>query len=343
MARNSSIELLRIVSIFLIVLCHVCSLLEWEQASELNKLVVGVVNSIGNVAVSCFVLISGYFSIKFKWRKFINLIVITTIYCTIIAAFRYGYNPQELLIAFLTVPAYNLWFIVCYLILMLLAPYINKFVESLGKKDFCNLIIILIVILCIFPTLTVKGATNDIVLRQGGKNLVYMMFLYILGRYVRLHNDRDYNRWALYGIHLICSFTVLLLNMLGTWLFNKRCVIFRLDCSPFMLLSSLSVFYLFKSWNYHSRLINWLASSVFAFYLLGNIYYYFDAQYVGLSSYSTDDKFAMYLFFLVIAAWIFSLIVDKTLGTVVSWILTKIEDGLESRIINSKIYKQIVQ
>lgn len=343
MARNSSIELLRIISIFLIVLCHVCSLLDWDQASDLNKLVVGVVNCIGNVAVSCFVLISGYFSIKFKWRKFINLIVITTVYCTIIAAFRYGYNPKELLMALFTVPAYNLWFIACYLILMPLAPYINKFVDSLDKKEFRNLIIILIVILCIFPTFTVKGATNDIVLRQGGKNLVYMMFLYIMGRYVRLHNDRDYNRWALWGIHLACSISVLLLNMLGTWLFNKRCAIFRFDCSPFTLLSSLSVFYLFKSWNYHSRIINWLSSSVFAFYLLSNIYYYFDAQYVNLPGYTTDNRFVVYLFLLVIAAWIFSLVIDKTLGTVINWVLTKIEDGLEPRIINSKIYKRIAQ
>lgn len=343
MARNSSIELLRIISIFLIVLCHVCSLLDWEQALDLNKLVVGVVNCIGNVAVSCFVLISGYFGIKFKWRKFINLIVITTIYCTIIAAFRYGNNPKELLMAFLTVPAYNLWFIACYLILMPLAPYINKFADSLDKKEFRNLIIILIVILCIFPTLTVKGATNDIVLRQGGKNLVYMMFLYIMGRYIRLHNDRDYNRWALWGIHLACSITVLLLNMLGTWLFNKRCAIFRFDCSPFTLLSSLSVFYLFKSWNYHSRIINWLSSSVFAFYLLSNIYYYFDAQYVNLPGYTTDNRFVFYLFLLVIAAWIFSLVVDKTLGLIINWILTKIEDGLEPRIVNSRIYKRITQ
>lgn len=343
MSRNSSIELLRIISIFLIVLCHVCSLLDWDQASDANKLVVGVVNCIGNVAVSCFVLISGYFSIKFKWRKFINLIVITTVYCTIIAAFRYGYNPKELLMALFTVPAYNLWFIACYLILMPLAPYINKFVDSLDKKEFRNLIIILIVILCIFPTLTVKGATNDIVLRQGGKNLVYMMFLYIMGRYVRLHNDRDYNRWALWGIHLACSISVLLLNMLGTWLFNKRCAIFRFDCSPFTLLSSLSVFYLFKSWNYHSRIINWLSSSVFAFYLLSNIYYYFDAQYVNLPGYTTDNRFVVYLFLLVIAACIFSLVIDKTLGTVINWVLTKIEDGLEPRIINSKIYKRIAQ
>ena len=343
MKRNSSIELLRIISIFLIVLCHVCALMDWDNSIDLNKWIVGGVNSFGNVAVSCFVLISGYFGVKFKWRKFLELIVITTLYCTIVAAFRFGNNPKELLLAFMTVPAYNLWFIVCYLILMPLAPYINKFAESMSSKEYKNLIIILIIILCIFPTLTVKGATNAIVLRQGGKNLVYMLFLYIMGRYIRLQNDRNYNRWWLWGIHFACSVAVLVLNMFCSWLFQRHFVIFALDCCPLTLLSSLCVFYLFKSWNYHNKAINWVATSVFAFYLLSNIYYFLDAKWVHLRDFSTESCFGIYLLGLVVAAWLFSLFVDKTIGTAISWGIERFEGAIEPKVINSKLYKRIFQ
>lgn len=342
MARNSSFELLRIISIFLIVMCHVCALMDWDNSIEMNKWIVGGVNSIGNVAVSCFILISGYFGVKFRWTKFINLIVKTTVYCTIVAAFRFGNNPKELLTAFLTVPAYNLWFIACYLILMPLAPYINKFTESLGSKEYRNLMIILILLLSVLPTLTVKGATNDIVLRQGGKNLVYMLFLYIMGRWIKLQNDREYNRWTLWGIHVACSITVLMLNMFCSWLFHRHFVIFALDCSPLTLLSSLCVFYLFKSWSFQCRVINWFASSVFAFYLLSNIYYFFDARYVHLEEYSTDANFVFGLMSLVVGAWFFSLVIDKTLGAAINWSLCKIEDWVGPRIQKGNVYKMIV-
>ena len=93
MVRNSSFELLRIISISLIVSCHICALLDWNEAIRINKWVVGGVNSIGSFAVCCFVLISGYFGVSFKWKRFIELMIVTTVYCTIVAAFRYGYSP----------------------------------------------------------------------------------------------------------------------------------------------------------------------------------------------------------------------------------------------------------
>lgn len=343
MVRNSSFELLRIISIFLIVLCHVCALMDWDNASLLNKLIVGVVNSVGNIAVSCFVLISGYFGVKFKWRKFVNLIVITTVYCTIVAAFRFGNNPMELAMAFLTVPMYGLWFIVCYLILMPLAPYINKFTETLNRKEFRNLIIILVILLCVIPTLSIKGATNGIVLQQGGKCFVYFVFLYILGRYIKLQNDIEYKRSNLIVGHLLCTVIVFSLNVVISCFLNRRFVIFRFDCSPFILLSALCVFYLFKSWNFHNKVINWFSDSVFAFYLLSNIYYYVDLRWIHLRDVSSGGWFTLYLIVLVICAWLFSLVIDKTLGVLINYMMRKFEDWAEPKILNNKLYKRVIQ
>ena len=325
MVRNSSFELLRVVSIFLIVMCHVCALLDYESASFGNQLIVDGIRAVGSVAVSCFVLISGYFSIKFKWDKFISLIVLTTIYCTMVAAFRYNNNPIELVKAFLTVPSYSLWFIACYLILMLLAPYINLFTDSLDSKDFTRLIVILVIIFSVLPTLTIRGATNDIVLRQGGKNLVYMLFLYIVGRYVKLQNDRLYNKYYLLGGYLGSTIVAFVLNLLASNYLNRHFVIFTFDCSPLTLFSSLCVFYIFKSWDFQSKVVNWFSASVFAFYLLSDIYYFFDSKYIHLSSFSADNSFVLYMMLLVFFAWLFSMIVDKTLGSVLRWALSNIK------------------
>ena len=226
---------------------------------------------------------------------------------------------------------------------MPLAPFINRFVDTINQKDFKNLIIILVIILCVLPTLSVKGATNGIVLQQGGKNLVYFLFLYILGRYLRLHNDINYNRWGLLGGHIICTLLLVGLNVLVRNVLNMRFVAFRFDCSPLILISSLCVFYLFKSWNYHSRIINWLASSVFGFYLLSNIYYVINERYIHLETFSQDTRFVLFLIVLVLAAFVFSLVVDKTFGSLMKWIFVKIEDFCEPKIKNSKLYKRIKQ
>ena len=341
MVRNSSFELLRIISITLIVLCHICALLDWSVALPLNKWVVGGANSIGSFAVCCFVLISGYFGVSFKWKRFIELIIVTTVYCTIVAAFRFGNSPIELLKAFITVPSYSMWFIACYLVLMPLSPFINKFVSQLSVKEFRLLLAIMFVFFSLFPTVTIIGATNGVILRNGGKCLTYFMFLYIVGRYIRLHNDKSYNRWYLWLIHLTCVAIILLLNMVGSTIIHDRCVYAGYDCSPISLMSSLCIFYLFKSWNFHNSFINWVAKSAFAVYLLSNIYFFIDDKYIHLVNYSNQTKFSLYLLILLVLSWIFSLIIDKTIGVLINKGVSSFVDKAKSKVVDSKIYKSL--
>lgn len=301
----------------------------------------GGANSVSGFAVCCFVLISGYFGVSFKWKRFIELIVVTTVYCTIVAAFRYCNSPIELLKAFITVPSYSMWFIACYLILMPLSPFINKFVSQLSKREYHLLLFIMFVFFSLLPSLTIIGATNGVVLRNGGKCLTYFVFLYILGRYVRLHNDKLYNRTHLWIIHLACISIILILNMAGSTIIHDKCVYAGYDCSPISLLSSWCVFYLFKSWSFHNTFINWIAKSAFAVYLLSNIYYFIDEKYVNLGNYSNDIKFSLYLFILIVLSWIFSLLIDKTLGVIINKSVSVLVDKVKTPIVNCKIYKSL--
>lgn len=61
--RNSSIELLRLLAIFGIVVMHINGPL-LDSAFGLNSIWVQLENSIFNCGVSVFVLISGYFGIR---------------------------------------------------------------------------------------------------------------------------------------------------------------------------------------------------------------------------------------------------------------------------------------
>ena len=53
------------------------------------------------------------------------------------------------------------WFIYIYIILYLLIPYINKIIINIEKKDYKNLLIILLVFFSVWPTFWTKITSSD--------------------------------------------------------------------------------------------------------------------------------------------------------------------------------------
>lgn len=151
--RLSNFELLRIVSILLILTMHSLSQVQVSELSTFNVYLSHVVSSIGNIGVSCFVLISGYFGIKFKLQRFVQLAFLTTLYTVVVYLFQKGFVFNGGIVkAFLVVPLYENWFVSCYLLLALFSPYLNDFVQKLSKIQYAKLLAVLIVCFCMLPT-----------------------------------------------------------------------------------------------------------------------------------------------------------------------------------------------
>lgn len=66
---------------------HSMALVETSKLSSLNNVLSHIVSAVGNVEVSCFVLISGYFGIKFKIYRFVQLVILTTFYTVLVLFF----------------------------------------------------------------------------------------------------------------------------------------------------------------------------------------------------------------------------------------------------------------
>ena len=183
--RNSSIELLRIICIFFILLMHA---LPHDDVSLFNKFLRYPIN-IGNIGVSCFILISGYYGIKFKGFRFIQLILLTTLYSLITFFLNYGWSLNlSTLKAMLVIPLYNNWFITCYLFLMLLSPYIEIFISNCEIKKLKQLLIILFIGFSLIPT--ALNTPYYTIITNGGKCLIYMIFIYLVGRYIRKREEK---------------------------------------------------------------------------------------------------------------------------------------------------------
>lgn len=152
--RSSNFEMLRILSIVLILLMHVFSQAQDGNMNSGNYYLGVVINSISNIGVSCFILISGYFGIDFKKFKFVQLIILTTFYSIFLYFVNHGllFN-KELLNAILVVPLYKNWFIACYLILMLLAPHLNTYISAASKQSTEKLLISLFIAFSLLPTI----------------------------------------------------------------------------------------------------------------------------------------------------------------------------------------------
>lgn len=325
--RNSSIELLRIICILFILLMHA---LPQNDVTAFNKFLRYPIN-IGNIGVSCFILISGYYGLTFKSFRFIQLILLTTFYSLFTFFLNHGWvlNLTTLKTAFV-IPLYSNWFITCYLFLMLLSPYIDIFIINCEEKKFKKLLMILFIGFSLIPT--ALNTPYYAVVTHGGKCLIYMLFVYMTGRYISIREEkRDRRRETNRKKVLLCFMTLALLacaaNYMVGKLFDRDCFIYFLDCSPFIFVMSILTFYYFKSYTFYSKTINYIASSVLAVYLLDGTRLFWNEKLFHLNEFSQDNAMLLLLLLEVSTVFIFAVIIDK--------IRIALFQSIERKLINS--------
>lgn len=329
--RTSNFECLRIFAIMLILLMHSYAQANCRENS-FNILLGYVISAIGNTGVSCFVLLSGYFGLKFKMQRFIQLILITTFYTVISFIANNGlvFNIS-FFDSLIVVLRYKNWFIACYLILMLLSPFINKAMLSLSKIEYNKLLIILFITFSVLPTLFVSYYYT--ILTDGGKCLTYILFLYIIGRYLSLfYSEKKILKSKCLLSFLSLTILITALNVTISFISHRECRTFSMDCSPLILFSSLCVFFFFKGIELKSKLVNGIAASVLAVYLLDNLRLYVSDHIFDITLYAESDFFIIYLMAFVLMVFVLGIVIDKirvyVCGKCESYIIEKIINGL---------------
>lgn len=285
--RSSNFELLRIVSILLILSMHIYhqGVSGANNVSILNQYLGLVINAIGNVGVSCFVIISGYFGVKFRKERFCQIILLTTLYSIIVSLLNNPSDIKSILTSALTVPFHTSWFIACYLMLMLLSPIINVGLTALSKETFSKILLAQFVFYCLF--VFIQPHEMKVLINSGGKCFAYFIFLYMTGRFIRMHYDVIIKRYKLISLWLIMTIfasivTICAGKVLGMGLGFPKALV---DCSPFMYISSICVFFLFKGMNFQSNEVNVISSATLSIYLLEGSRIWVDRTFVNLSQY----------------------------------------------------------
>lgn len=190
--RNSNLELLRIISMILIIAHHYAvhgfNLVEWN--GSLNQYIVDVLSLGGKLGVSCFILISGYFMVysKITLHKLVKLIAEVWFYSVGIALlFCFVLTPVEpigiidLIKVLLPIGYTEYWFMTDYVVLMLLSPVLNITIEKIDKAFHRNLIFLFVILWSVLPCFI--KANYDY------HDLDWFVILYFIAGYIRKYVD----------------------------------------------------------------------------------------------------------------------------------------------------------
>ena len=291
-ARNSNFELMRIVSILLIILCHIINFgrLYNDSVNPTLRIVFEVLMFMTIVHVNSFVVLSGYFQSKsrFKLSKLIKMIIQVIFYITVIffVALKIGwidnYNIVTIINSFVPSVISNYWFINVYLITYVFSDYINLFINKLTHKEFKNFLILCFVVLSIVPYITgFKILIND------GYSLINFIFLYMIGAYLRKYPIKDsyhFKRMSINSYRLL-MFGLFFFMFILNYLFNNYAgqingmsnvfseIASRIlnskftYATPFVIIQTIAYFEIFNTFKFKNKIINIISSSVIGVYL----------------------------------------------------------------------------
>ena len=194
--RLSNIELLRVISMLLIILFHASHHTNFYfEYRCLNYYIIKVINHFGELGVNLFFLISGYFlvnkKIKLKriiliWFELLFYNVICLIAC-VLFNINYELNSIQNIVRFFT-PFYHVfwWFASAYILIYLLTPILNMILKKTSKKRLCDYLIVMLIIYCIIPTvLGIFENTSENFLFYN--RFFWGIIMYLIGGYIRLY------------------------------------------------------------------------------------------------------------------------------------------------------------
>ena len=188
--RNSNHELMRILSMFFIVLGHVLLFTGLLDVKNPNaRMFYYLLEFILIIHVNSYVLVSGYYQSNstFKQKKIWKIVNASWFYRAVIMIVFLLLNIIEIdKVQFLKdlfpVTLDNYWFIKVYLILYCLSPFLNKFINSISKKFYQKFLIVGFLIFCIVPTIT-----GGEFFFNNGYSLYNFIYLYFVGAYLRIY------------------------------------------------------------------------------------------------------------------------------------------------------------
>ncbi len=276
--RNSNTEFLRIIAMLMIVVSHYSSHGQFDLSlisNSVNYLFLEIV-TLGNLGVDLFILMCGYYSVsreKFDYQRIFLLWsqVVTysvLIFCGLTLSGVIEFSFEAFIKSFLPTIFSKYWFFTTYIVFLFMAPFINKMLKILTKKQYELLLVIMLMIWGVLPTLFHQNLS-------GGDFTIFLL-LYSLGGYIKLFPQANVNRKN--GIYMVVISAGLMFGstvcgfLLKKWihpLFKGLELYFYHKNSLLVILLALGIFIaVVNKEAKYNKTVNMISSCMFGVYLL---------------------------------------------------------------------------
>ncbi len=322
LVRESNIELLRIISMFMVLALHVngAAILYPKIDDVISMPAQSFMRFLNTFlcidAVNIYILISGWFGIKYKKKGFLSLIFqclffSISIYALFAIIGQVQINRINIMSSFFLMYGNAYWFVWCYLVLYLLAPVLNSFTENTDKETFKRVLISLFIVQTILSIFTLHD------FYKSGYSPLSFINLYLLARYFSIYRIVPSKMKCLIGF-LCCVIINTLLSFLPMHVLGiENSTIPSIAIAyinPLNIAGALFILLLFIQFKFKSRIINWISASCFAVYLLHShfcIYEYFTdiARYI-YNNYNGIGYYFIIITFMTLT-FIISIFIDK--------------------------------
>lgn len=315
--RQSNYEALRLLCMLMVLNLH--SFSGYQNGYGLCQALDFFRESTSICAVDCFLLISGYFGIKWKLKSFFNLIFqlffySVGIYLVCVAVGIVEWSRHDFITRFACLYENSWGFAVGYVMLYFCAPLLNTFVDKVSEKSLLVYIVILFM------------ATNFICLSVESNRLFTYSLLYLIGRYISkadLSGKINFSPHLAYWIStalifiLVYVFLFMIVGIRESVTVLKAPLISFIGynySAPLVIFQAVFLFLAFSKLSFSSKVLNWMASSCFAIYL---IHMHPTIKEIGYRSYTRGlyelDFFShvLILLVLIIAVAMLSILIDK--------------------------------
>ena len=284
--RNSNIELLRVISMLMIVTLHYL-----YNGGVLDKLIFGqnnyfvswLIESFCYVSVNCYVLISGYFlstAKEIKISKIIETVIevvfysvgIYIVFCVIGIE---SFSVSTLVTGYLFPIIHGeYWFATVYIVLFLITPFLNKMLQNLEKNEHKRLLLILCMAFSVIPSVFFFSGESLGV--SSGYSLIWFLFLYFLAAYIRKYPVEIKKIW-LVVVFLGASLLNFIVKVVQQMILHKELINLYKYSSITVLVASLALFMLFIQMKpRYNRIWQLIGSCTFGVFLIHTQYVFRD-------------------------------------------------------------------
>lgn len=328
--RKSNFELLRIISMMMVVGLHYLNpnmggAIGQQSPGEINYYITYFLEGLFHTGVNCYILITGYFMLNKKsvsFDKVVNLLIMIIFYgalhysVALLAGWQ-TFSIVGLVKGVLPILAGLKWFIVRYIILYLLIPYINLALNSMSKKGIQSFLLIMLFFFSLWPSM-LPGAPNA----DNGYGIINFVVLYSIGYYLRKHYVAGKSKLFYLSIFMLCGVVTFVAKLITERFSIPFITVWAYDFLP-IIIGSVSLFIFFSMIEVQSKLINYVSQFTLAVYFV----HADQSTQIGLyrGVFKTDDFWHSPYFILhMIATTIILYIAGTIIGIAQKWLFDKV-------------------